>query len=395
MQVNSPSKNIHLIISVYLTDIALTPAGFYGKNISSSQNKVDQFLSTIHSVSKINFSSAEIHFECDKNYQIYEPLIQNFIKDHVPQAIIYSNRMEYFKDWHESAERIPKGADLVLLKTNHDHVFVPPTEFEFRVFADSISTFPDNWIGEISHWPESLGNLRDGRWTRTPDNKISTFNSWANHTIGTCLIPTSFFRSWWRNDFTDGSRIVRPDNPFGPWVTFPSTMRIVPAMEFFRHLDGYGYAKVNAPIASAIRSCCRVNENQISHTEWTKGRFILNIKKYDLPVSPSLKIINSITTGIELILLASAYKVNLRNIVKVISSFKFKGLIMVMTPILFFNKYFLQKLFNLLLPIYAGNIKLFKTRIKIINLYKKLHSKYPKLPPNIRSIFRTKDNSTE
>ena len=384
-------KKIHLILSVYLTDTALTPLGFYGKNISSTQNKVDQFISTIHSISKIEFNSADIYFDCDDSYKKFTPLIEKFIQLKIPQAKIHTFRMEYFKDWQKSARNIPDEADLVLLKTNHDHVFIPPIEDEFRIFANSVSAFEGNWIGEISHWPESLGNLRNGKWEKTLDNKVYTFNSLANHTIGTCLIPKKFYKSWWESDFTEGKRIVRPDNPFGPWVHFPATKRIVPNMEFFRHLDGYGHAKVNAPIASAIRSCCKINSNQIIHEDWTTGHFIINSGKFELPISPSYLNLNSTKIGLDVILLASAYKVNFKNIYYIILSFRFKRKLLIVLPSLFLNKYFMRKFLNLFLPIYSGNIALFKVRMMVVDTYKKLNNKYPNLPPNIRSIFKFKD----
>jgi hypothetical protein len=377
-------------MSVYLTDTPPGDPGFYGSNISPNQNKVEQFLSTIHSLRNIEFSSAEIYFEVSFEYNKFVELICEHIKLYIPNAKIYRKRLEYFLEWKKASTNIPCDTEVVLLKNNHDHIFTHSDSFVLYKFINDLNSFGKEYVGEISHWPESIGNLRSGKWVKFK-NSDYYFVTTATNTIGTCLIGPDFFKSWWTEDFTGGSRIVRPDNPFGPWVEFEPISRIVPTCEFFRHLDGYGYAKVKAPIASPLRTCCTVEGNSIKHVDWTKGNYFHNKKKLDLPVEPKLIKINDVSTLINLALLGSAYKVNLKNLWYISRAFKFTStsysflvLFLCIT-----DKFFLRKTLNLFLPIYSGNTKLFKIRMLFVDQYRKLSIRH-NLPPSIKEFLRIK-----
>lgn len=387
----SLKPKIHLLMSVYLTDTPLPETSYYRKSYSPVQNKVEQFLSTIHSLSHILFSTAEINFQVSSEYNRFTNLILNTIRRYIPNAEISSKRFELFSDWKNAAERIPREAEVVLLKTNHDHVFTHSDPNVFYKFMHDLNSFSTKYVGEISHWPESIGNLRSGKWVKFRSGDFY-FVSKAAKTIGTCLIHPDFFKSWWITDFTHGSRIVRPDNPFGPWVEFAPVSRVVPTCEFFRHLDGYGYAKVNAPIASPLRACCTIDGNTIKHLDWTKGNFLYNQKKYELPIEPKLNVVNSIGTLINLALLGTAYKVNLKNLWFMSRAFQFK--LSKLSFLLFFlclsDRFFLRKLFNLILPIYSGNTQLFNLRMYFVRRYSKLSQSY-NLPPSLRELFKAKN----
>lgn len=393
MQLNEDVKSIpkiHLLISVYLTDTPLGDPNFYGKNISPTQNKVEQFLSTIHSLSNIQFNSAEIYFAVSSNYYEFIDIICEHIKLYIPNAKIYKRRLEFFLDWKNASKNIPSDSDVVLLKNNHDHVFTHSNPLAFYKFINDLNFFNKQYVGEISHWPESIGNLRSGRWVKFK-NEDHYFVTSATKTIGTCLIRPDFFQSWWTKDFTNGSRIVRPDNPFGPWVEFDPISRIVPTCEFFRHLDGYGYAKVTAPIASSLRACCKLEENSVKHIAWKKGNYFHSRKIFDLPSEPKVLEVNNIVTLINLALLGSAYKVNLRNLWYLTKGFKFKfsRFSFLVLFLCVTDKFFLRKILNLCLPIYSGNVILFKLRMYLVNKYKKFSERH-NLPPSIREFLKLK-----
>jgi len=381
------TPKIHLIMSVYLTDVSLNPENFYGKIISPNQNKVDQFLSTLHSLHKINFTSAEIHFELSEKYFESKNYIVNQIRSYIPIASIHFTRLEYFQQWKIAANRVPSDTDIILLKNNHDHVFVPNNSTNFYQYINDILGYKEDFVGEISHWPESIGNLRSGKWENTPNMRTKYFLSTANVTIGTCVITPSFFKSWWIKDFTDGSRIVRPDNPFGPWVKFQAVKRVVPTTEFFRHLDGYGHAKVSAPIASPLRPCCEIKNNNIIHTDWLYGQFYKK-KGIDLPDQPELTQSNPTSILLDQALLASAYKVNLSNLWNLSNSFRYKfgKVSFLLLTFCLLDKHFIRKLLNLFLPKYNGNILLFKLRMLYVNKYQFIRKKNNKLPPSVKDL---------
>ena len=376
-------------MSVYLTDTPLSETGFYGSNISPTQNKVEQFLSTIHSLRNIQFNTAEIYFEVSSEYSTFVDLICENIKLYIPSAKIYTKRLEFFLDWQKASINIPEDTEIVLLKNNHDHVFTHSDSSVFFKFINDLNSFSKEYVGEISHWPESIGNLRSGKWKKFKNDYY--FVTSATKTIGTCLIRPDFFKSWWTKDFTGGSRIVRPDNPFGPWVEFEPISRIVPTCEFFRHLDGYGYAKVKAPIASPLRACCSVEGNFVKHLDWVKGNYFHSRKKIDLPMEPRLMEINSISALINLAVLGSAYKVNLKNLWYINRAFKFSmsRFSFLLLFLCLTDKFFLRKTLNLFLPIYSGNTLLFKIRMFLVHQYRAL-SEHHNLPPSIRELLRIK-----
>lgn len=379
---------IHLLMSVYLTDTPLSDPGFYGTKVSPSQNKIDQFLSTVHSLKNIKFSTADVYFDVDSNYIDKVDLICKHVSEHIPNANIYTHRLEFFSDWKNASLNLPFDTDVVLLKNNHDHIFTHSDPSLFYQFINDLNESDEEFVGEISHWPESIGNLREGKWKKF-GGKNYHFVTEATNTIGTCLIRPDFFKSWWAKDFLHGSRIVRPDNPFGPWVEFESINRVIPSCEFFRHLDGYGHAKVIAPIAAPLRACCNVVGDLVKHEDWIRGSFFHSRKKPELPVEPSLQQRNSRTTLINLALLCSAYKVNLKNLWFTNRAFRNESSkLSFFFPVLSFtDKFVMRKTFNLFLPIYSGNVFLFKARMCLVRKYSSLSKRYG-LPPSIRQFFR-------
>jgi hypothetical protein len=340
---------IHLLMSVYLTDESLYPKSFYNNYVSKSQNKVEQFLSVIYSLKSIQFSAAEIHYEVSDEYQKFVNVINNQIKLYIPNAIITSKRLEYFNEWQQASRVIPSDTDTILLKTNHDHAFLHEDASLFYRFIKDVITSRRNYIGEISHWPEAMGGNRSSESLKS--SGISKYYSVAStkSTIGTCLVNPEFFKSWWTRDFTNGSRIVRPDNPFGPSVYFESVDKVIPNCEFFRHMDGYGHQKIMAPIASPIRSIVSISEDKIQVSEWTKGNFFLTKKQYDLPPEPKLNDFNSIRIYINLALLASTYRFSIKNLWRIGQAFEFKSnkyLRFCSLLTCFTNRHFVGKLFT-------------------------------------------------
>jgi hypothetical protein len=352
--VSANIPKIHLLISVYLTDERLHAPSLYNDQVSKTQNRVEQFLSTIYSLKSISFNSAEIHYEVSTEYYNWISTIDDQIRTHIPNAKVYSKRLEYFNDWQEISQRIPKDTEVILLKTNHDHVFLHDDPSLFYKFIRDMNISGQNCLGEISHWPEAIGNSWSGKWVRINSQNDYYMVAETQNTIGTCLVNQDFFKSWWMTDFTGGARIVRPDNPFGPSVNFSPVKKMIPNCEFFRHMDGYGHVKIYAPVASPIRSNLCIVKDSFRIYEWTKGDFFLSKKKYDLPPEPKLNAINSQRIFINLALLATSYKVSFRNLWHLSQAFEFKSSKYLRVGLLFVcltNKYFLLKLFTRLFRI--------------------------------------------
>jgi len=341
-------------MSVFLTDEPLNSQSFYNYISSPTQNKVEQFLSVISSLSSIEFNTAEIHYEVSSEYRKWINQINDQIISCIPKATIFTNRLQYFADWQKVSEQIPDETETVLLKSNHDHAFLHSSPSLFYRFIRDINIDGDYYIGEISHWPEAIGNSGLGNWERTHDKNSFYSVTNTSSTIGTCLIHPAFFKSWWKNDFTNGTRIVRPDNPFGPSVIFDSVKKITPNCEFFRHMDGYGHQRIYAPIASPIRSSFSIVDGKINFLKWTKGNFLLTNKKPDLPIEPKLDHVNSIAVLLNLTLLAATYKFNIKNIWYLSQAFRFKlnkYICMSLLLICILDRYFVSKILRQILKI--------------------------------------------
>jgi hypothetical protein len=274
---------IHLLVSVFLTDVALTVPGFYGVSISPNQNKVDQFLSTIHSMSQLELASQSFYIELAPSYSELKEILFTRIRQLFPSSSLFEFRLETFQDWQLAANQIPKTVDLVLLNSNHDHVYVSEDVNDFLDFAKVIKELPENVVGQITHWPESVTTGKGLDWRKRINIDFHYQEVPQAIPLGTCLVSRISFALWWQTDFTGGERIVRPDNPFGPSVTLEQALSIVPEVELFRHLDGYGHSGVKMKLAGGIRPCCEVIEGTVRHQEWIRGDMALSPNTCDLP----------------------------------------------------------------------------------------------------------------
>ena len=303
----------HLLVSVRLTNIHISPREIYGDIAQFS--KVDQFISALHSMDKLGFNSQNFYVTLDEEYAWAKDFIAQDIKCRFPKAKLNWNQLTTYEQWKTASDQVPKDADLILLYTNHDHAYVADSGNLFHEFANSCLEVGPRMIGAISHWPEVVGQLKL-RSTALPTAKNSkVFLGKTDWTIGTCLISRELFSEWWREDFTHGANIVRPDNPFGPSIRFSEAILVVPYFELFRHMDGYFHAGINSPSALAIRPCCNLSSSGIKHKNWKFSRISRN-ESGDLP---KITIHNNTLDSeslLELLHLASSHKVNVARLWK-------------------------------------------------------------------------------
>jgi len=96
---------VHLIVTVFLTDLSLMPIDLYGARISPSQNKVNQFLTTLHMLSRLSVSSSEFHVLYSEGYREMTNLVSPQISLFFPNSELKSTRFEIFDDWRECAKK--------------------------------------------------------------------------------------------------------------------------------------------------------------------------------------------------------------------------------------------------------------------------------------------------
>jgi hypothetical protein len=164
--------------------------------------------------------------------------------------------LQNFEQWRLASKSVPESG-LLLLLTYDDHALLSDSLDEFvwlkSKIQDAYLKFPhDTVVGQLSHFPETIACsdvMRSMRLTRS--NSGCSLVPLAIP-IGAILIPAEKFSSWWVTDFTNGGKIVGPENPFGPSVTLPSGYWIGPRREIFRHLDGYTHINIQSSFFAPV-----------------------------------------------------------------------------------------------------------------------------------------------
>jgi len=307
---------VHLLMSVFITDKSLQ--GIVKPVANSLPNsRLDEFLSTVHSMSTLSFISCDFYLEFDKVYENYSLLVLRWLKKLYPSARFYNYRLSSFLEWQVAEKNIPKNTRLVMLQTNFDHPYIAEKPESFSEFCSQIDALNDRAIGNITHWPEAISSIINP-WRAFKNNyeRRSVFTDECEGALGTCLVTKQLFSEWWENDFTQGAKIVRPDNPFGPSVRFLKAKSLVPKTELFRHMEGYGHVFIKSPWAQGFRPCCSIKHGSIVHTDWIRGNPELKTKIYtepiDLPKVPYNSYTANETTVTNLILVASSHRINFR-----------------------------------------------------------------------------------
>ena len=260
-----------MLMSGYLTNSSLNPPQFYNQQ-NYSHSKLDQLLSTLCSLKGLDLDYADFYLDYDPQHIKYKNLIEEFIVTNfkATKIRIFSFRLQYFEQWQTAAESIPNSVKVILLLNNLDHVLIPGEDKNFIEFINFLESREDDAIGGIMHWQEFITSI-GVRKVKDRNTLSPIFYNETYYTHGTTLVKAKFFKSWWEQDFTNGQRIVRPDNPFGPWVNFNWSKRYIPAREFFRHLDGYGHVGISSPQANILRPCCQYINGEILHSDWILG----------------------------------------------------------------------------------------------------------------------------
>jgi hypothetical protein len=65
--------------------------------------------------------------------------------------------------------------------------------------------------------------------------------------LGAVIVNANKLRNAWKMDFTNNTKIVSPENPFGPSFVTNGGLGVVPRLELFRHLDGYKHISLSVP----------------------------------------------------------------------------------------------------------------------------------------------------
>lgn len=256
---NSKPGKCLMLVSVFITNEGLgtdykLPAGFDG-------NKIDQFISTLVSMAKISTEEQWFFINYSNDFEKYSNEINKFIYANFTNPRIFPFRLEYYQDWKKCSDMILENIKYILLQGNADHVYLPHTSLNLDHLISILDSVEERAMAEISHWPESIYYAN-----RLTVNAIDIGNHQLiasdDAPLGTTLLTTKLFADFWIQDFTNGSRIVRLDNPFGPSVIVKDAIRIIPPFELFRHLDGYGHTGIKLRGASFLRPSHKLHDSK-------------------------------------------------------------------------------------------------------------------------------------
>lgn len=239
-----PIKNI-LLVSVFITNKSLSPVGDLGHSrTGSSLERLEIFLSAMKSWSKFQIDNPYFFIELDDEFASYRDLVASEIAMNFIEPKVEWRRLLYFKDWSEISKLLFKqNINFITLITNDDHAYIHTESEPFQDFLNeliSISVMNDGRvIGDLTHFPGSIRML--SYYSTFHPNKGCIPRTRTAETIhGCCLVTPKLFTEWWKTDFTNGKKIPRPDNPFGPSVEFAPAIVLTPPIEIMRHMDGYG-----------------------------------------------------------------------------------------------------------------------------------------------------------
>lgn len=255
------SLPIHLLVSTILTDAPLPNA----MATNSKVNKLAQFLSALKTWERIRPATARFFVELGPDYEIHSEAVYGEINNLFPEAQVSHSRLSTYEDWKKASGEIDTSVEYVLVQGNHDHAYIPDDLLPLE--KTLIAMQRDGIVkANITHWPQAIGAYR---LDSTEIMKKGVAYSYASAASGTDLVTREFFESWWREDFTQGHRITRPDNPWGPNVIFSPTRQVVPSIELFRHMDGYKNVSIHRWPANELRPNSEIQRGRVVRETWS------------------------------------------------------------------------------------------------------------------------------
>ncbi len=255
-----------------------------------NRSRADLFLSTIKSLETLPITTAQFFIEFDESTNSKKNAILNEIRNLPFNSEIHDFRFDKYEQWRSHSDSISDINGLILLLTYDDHIFIDSDNKEIEFLAKNIFEIEEDLnepvYGPLSHFPECHGLISFAKAI----GKFHKINSIpivpCPIPIGAVIVSPKSYAKWWEIDFTNGTKIVSPENPFGPSVMHVDSWQIFPRNEIFRHMDGYSHVKINSRPYGILNPNYSVDkENKIKHTPFIISQNLNDIrksKKYDL-----------------------------------------------------------------------------------------------------------------
>jgi hypothetical protein len=215
-----------------------------------TRKRIDLFLSSLKSLENLPIERAAFYLEFDESTKIYKNLIHSQIRKFPFKSEINSFRFEKYLHWKEHSDSIKNQSALILLLTYDDHIFIDKNNDEINFLTSNLRKIETHLeqpvYASISHFPETHGLITFAKAM----GRYHVINSIpvvpCVIPIGAVIISPAIYNQWWEKDFTEGKKIVSPENPFGPSIMNENAWQIFPRNEIFRHLDGYSHVRISS-----------------------------------------------------------------------------------------------------------------------------------------------------
>jgi hypothetical protein len=259
-----------LLVSVFITNKSLSSVGDIGHSrTGSSIERLEIFLTSLQSWSKLGLTHPYFFIELDDDFLKYQEIVDSVIKLNFIEPVIKWERLITFEDWSKISTNLQEQKiDLITLIANDDHAYVHTDPQPFLEFSKEINDLSERSggraLGDLTQLPGPIRIL--SLYSNFHPNKGDSKRSFKVTTMhGCCIVTTKLFLEWWASDFTGGSRIPRPDNPFGPSVKFTPANVLIPSLEILRHMDGIGDGTRITRKYNVLRPIYRIRERLVSH----------------------------------------------------------------------------------------------------------------------------------
>jgi len=275
-----------LLVSVFITNKSLNSVGDIGHSRTGSPlERLEIFITSLRSWSKMGLKNPYFFIELDDDFVDYQDMVDAEIKLNFIEPVIEWKRLLYFEDWFKISTFIKKqNVELITLMANDDHAYVHTNPQPFRDFSKEVFVLAERnerrALGDLTQLPGPIRML--SLYSTFGVNSGDTQRSFVVNSIhGCCLVTPKLFAEWWDFDFTEGKRIPRPDNPFGPSVNFALANVLIPPVEILRHMDGIGDGTRITRKYNVLRPSCRIlidqgsnprhSEKNLAETPWEYG----------------------------------------------------------------------------------------------------------------------------
>jgi hypothetical protein len=280
---------LHLVLSTLITEKRRIV--HKGSENQTERSRVDLFLTSLESLKKLSIDSADIYVEFDETTKWAESIVREYISKLPFAPNVYNKRLDSFDSWKQAANKNSvQSAKLVLLISYDDHAFIDKDADEFNELAKNIArrstlVSSEKTYAILSHFPEMHGSIPVADSIKRLQNFEDMVLVPTVNPIGVLLLKPLDFSFWWEKDFTNGMKIVGPENPFGPGVFVKNAVTLVPRRELFRHLDGYSHARIENAIFKPLKANMVIKTNAgnptIFQNNWRVTSDIFRLNQMD------------------------------------------------------------------------------------------------------------------